>query len=771
MRSIDLFRASKKKPSKPESNTSPKDEKRVILTVIGSSQVSSAIEQSLESIFIELVLVGSGEAAVEYLNKNAVSLVISEINLPLMNGLNLSRKIKEDEALRDVPVLLISDSDEGPDKVMGMETGADDYVTLPINPSELRSRVMALISRNDAGQTGTKSPAVEKEIFEDGILSSGQGAGVDTIPEDEIGLGEPVEISSDVSDSAMGIVEEEFDSPHDAAAQPVEEDVSSPSESEITSVEEMLNPKSPSEPPSPNPLRPEAIQSGTEVEDAAKIIPQDEILTGKSSDNSVQEKEPDQVVDSKPDLDQHDDHAGMLDDIFGGGSSTESLPSVDETESKQEQIEHNILPTSTPIVNSESVAPLEQPPPVPPIEVVATPVLPSPAQTPMPDSAAEHHTQPVQIEGSAQQPPVNPTAAPVSSQETTMAPADIVQTTVPVATPVEPATVAEETLQSQEPIASDGVEQFNEYEIDTAVDHKEIHQSTISHLIELESAIIQGGDYNFTDIINDANKIVASVRNSNYLQIRAISKRDGGDFPVHSINVTIYSVKLATGLKYETKNLVELAVASLLHDIGMLLIPEDIRKAQRKLSPEEISTLKLHPQHGSEYLTKAVQTHLELATFPFLPIVAFQEHERMNGTGYPNSIPGDEIHEYAKIISIIDMYEAVSHPSNYRDEYLAYEALQKVVALKDTHFDVKLLRALVREISIFPIDSVVKLNDGQIGKVIGLEPSHPMRPKLLLLYDSEGNKYKEENELELSKSPFLYVAVPVSEEDMEKLGN
>ncbi|MCH8300059.1 MAG: response regulator, partial [Candidatus Marinimicrobia bacterium] len=558
MRSIDLFRASKKKPSKPESNTSPKDEKRVILTVIGSSQVSSAIEQSLESIFIELVLVGSGEAAVEYLNKNAVSLVISEINLPLMNGLNLSRKIKEDEALRDVPVLLISDSDEGPDKVMGMETGADDYVTLPINPSELRSRVMALISRSDASQTGTEPPAVEKEIFEDGILSSAQGAGVDTIPEDEIGLGEPLEISSDVSDSTEEIVGEEFDSPQEAAAEPVEEEVSSPSESEITSVEEMLNPKSPSDPSSPNPLRPEAIQSSIEVEDATKIIPQDEILTGESSDNSVQEKEPEQV-DPLPDLDQHDDNAGMLDDIFGGTSSTESLPPVDERESRQEQIEHDILPTSAPIVNSEPIAPLEQPPPDPPIEVVSTPVSPSPVPTPTADSAAETPAQTVQINESVQQPPVDPAAVPISSQETTMAPADIVQTTLPVQTPVESATVAEETLQSQEPIASDGVEQFNEYEIDTAVDHKEIHQSTISHLIELESAIIQGSDYNFTDIINDASKIVASVRNSNYLQIRAISKRDGGDFPVHSINVTIYSVKLATGLKYETKKLVELA--------------------------------------------------------------------------------------------------------------------------------------------------------------------------------------------------------------------
>ena len=766
MRSIDLFRSSKSKPSLTETDRIPQNEQKVILAVIGSSQVQSAIELSLESIFIELVFVGSGEAAIEYLNKNNVSLLISEINLPMMNGLNLSRKIKEDETLRDVPVLLISDSGDGPDKVMGTETGADDYVILPINPSELKSRVMALMSRGDASQTGTNPESVENEILEDGILSSGQGAGVSTIPEDEIGLGEPAENRIEDSGPTKGIDEEVIESPPETPPQPVKEEAFSPSASKSPSAEEMLNPASPLETPSLNPLGPEAGQSGMVVEDSNRIVPQDDYKIQEPSDSSisadsVQVNESDRI-ESKPDP-IADDNADMLDDIFGGASSDKPMPPVEETGSLPAQDEPGSLPSSSPIDSRESTVPLEQPPPPPPIEEVVIPA------TPTADPAAPPPLTTTQIEEPLQQPPVLPTAAP--SQKPEVVPADNVIIKAANEIPVEPPATTEGTIQGAEPAATGGIEQSNEYEIDATVDHKEIYQSAISHLINLASAVIEGTAYNFNDIIRDANKIVTSVRQSNYLQIRAMGKRDGSDFPIHSINVTIYSVKLATGLKYESKKLIELAIAALLHDVGMLLIPENIRHAQRKISPDEISILKTHPQHGSEFLNKAVQTQPELAAYAFLPVVVLQEHERINGTGYPNSIPGDEIHEYAKIISIIDMYEAVSHPSNYRDEYLAYEALQKVVALKDSHFDVKLLRALVREISIFPIDSVVKLNDGQIGKVIGLESLHPMRPMLLLLYDADGNKYEEKKELELSKSPFLYVEVPLSEEDVEKLGN
>ena len=75
----------------------------------------------------------------------------------------------------------------------------------------------------------------------------------------------------------------------------------------------------------------------------------------------------------------------------------------------------------------------------------------------------------------------------------------------------------------------------------------------------------------------------------------------------------------------------------------------------------------------------------------------------------------------------------------------------------------------MREISVFPIDSIVRLNNGDIGKVIGLDSSHPMRPKLDLLCNADGVPYDEGKEIELAKSPFLYVETPVSEEEFEKL--
>ncbi len=767
MRSIDLFRASKGKSSLPVADSESNSSQRVILAVISSSQVQIAVEQSLDTVFIELIFVGSGEAAVEYLNKNSVSLVISEINLPMMNGLNLSRRIKENESLRDIPVLLISDSNEGPDRVLGMETGADDYVTLPINPSELRSRVMALTSRRDANRAENQHLSESKEIFNDGILGSEQKAGVESIPEDEIGLGESTK-------NAPEIAKYEPDS-SEAMSEPVQESDRKPIEetepttgTEPLSTEEMLNPSLASETPSSTPVMPDEVQPGTDsdVTDSINKLDDSQIpesVEESSKEENLHENDLNQI-ESKPDIINTDESASMLDEIFGGASAKEELPQTSGTEVREAIVEPDTQPSEPPPVEGDkfSSEPIDNR--QPPLQTEQN-IPQAPLEEILPPAAFPQMTEPVQ------QPPEIPATSVVGDKSETVVPADAVQAATTNETPIEPPVIPADTTKPAEPAPDENSEIFNEYKIDSADDNKEIYQSAITHLKELEEAVIGGYDYNYTNLVRDPSKIVASVRQSNYLQIRAMGKRDGSDFPVHSLNVTVYSVKLATGLKYETKKLIELAMAALLHDVGMLLIPEDIRHAQRRLTPEEISTLKNHPQYGSDFLTKAVQTHSELAPFTFLPIVALQEHERMNGTGYPNSLPGDEIHEYAKIVSIIDMYEPVSHTANYRDEYLAYEALQKVVALKDTHFDVKLLRALVREISIFPIDSIIKLNDGQIGRVIGLEPSHPMRPKLLLLYDAEGNKYEEEKEIELSKSPFLYVETPIPEDEFEKLPN
>jgi len=201
MRSIDLFRSSGSAPSETEEKQNILEKAKGILAVVGDSQIQSTIEQSLESIGLEIIFVTSGEAADDFLNKRSAELVISEIDLPIMNGLTLARRIKEDAALGDVPVLLISDSSDGPDKVMGMETGADDYITLPINPSDLRSRVMALLSRTKNEPENESVPDLDEVVEpEDSPEETVIGAGAQSIPVDELGLEDADEESAETPD-------------------------------------------------------------------------------------------------------------------------------------------------------------------------------------------------------------------------------------------------------------------------------------------------------------------------------------------------------------------------------------------------------------------------------------------------------------------------------------------------------------------------------------------------------------------------------------------
>jgi len=511
----------------------------------------------------------------------------------------------------------------------------------------------------------------------------------------------------------------------------------------------------------------ETIQTG-EVEDSNDPIEAEAEIIEKA-----------EVADSSPDIKPQTETPvptavndprteSMIDDIFGS-SAGDSNVTQENMEEAPPQAEASHAETTNAAQNAEVSPSPESPSPAQPIVPPETAIPPENVSPMTIPADIPSQVQPQQTAETIPQQPITP---PQPIETNTLIPADQQLVQAPPAIP--PPAPIQHTPQVAPPVpAETGVPQIDinemalvEYDYNLRVDDSEVYQTTISDLKELETHVINSDRFAYNNLILDAKKIVSSVQQSNYLHIKAIGRREAHDFPVHSINVAIFSVKLAKGVKYENKLLTELALSALLHDVGMLLLPEGIRHAQNKLTDEEFATLRTHPNIGGEYIGRALQTNPELVQYGFLPSVVQQEHERHDGTGYPNGIAGDKIHDYAKIISIIDMYEAVSHPSTYRDEYLAYEALQKVVALKDTYFDVKFLRAMVREISVFPLESLVRLNNGDIGQVTELDNSHPMRPKLKILYNSDGEKYPEEKVIELSKSPFLYIETPITEEEL-----
>ena len=113
-----------------------------------------------------------------------------------------------------------------------------------------------------------------------------------------------------------------------------------------------------------------------------------------------------------------------------------------------------------------------------------------------------------------------------------------------------------------------------------------------------------------------------------------------------------------------------------------------------------------------------------------------------------------------------DIYEAFSHPRTFRKTFIAYEALQKVIELRGEFFPPKIIKALMNEISIFPLGSYVQLNTGEIGRVVSTNADQLLRPVLLLLYNHDGTRKRQPVRADLTESPLLYVAKPIYDEEL-----
>lgn len=228
----------------------------------------------------------------------------------------------------------------------------------------------------------------------------------------------------------------------------------------------------------------------------------------------------------------------------------------------------------------------------------------------------------------------------------------------------------------------------------------------------------------------------------------------------HSVNVAILSIKVSLGLDYERDKLIDLGVAALLHDVGMVKVME-IAKLPRRLTPREYEKIKKHPIYGKEILEKvrdisksAIQT-------------AYQQHERFRGQGYPEGIRAYKINGYAQIVGLVDVYEALTHPRVYRKRFPPHEAMRMIVDSSRDLFSLHIIKELMRELGTYPIGSIVRLDSREIGRVIGANKCFPLRPRILILFDRDGQRLKEPKEVDLVKSGLLHIVEPIDEEKLE----
>jgi HD-GYP domain-containing protein (c-di-GMP phosphodiesterase class II) len=218
----------------------------------------------------------------------------------------------------------------------------------------------------------------------------------------------------------------------------------------------------------------------------------------------------------------------------------------------------------------------------------------------------------------------------------------------------------------------------------------------------------------------------------------------------HVVNVCILAVDLGLGLSFEPSRLNELGTAGFLHDIGEIKYLDIINK-DGKLTSNEYIKVKEHPQKSVDILSRF---NKELS-IKIIDAVR-QEHERVDGSGYPSGLKDEQINEYAKIIGLADVYEAMTHQRTYRGRYTSWEAIKEILGNKNA-FDARIIKILIERIGIFPVGTFVRLNTKEIASVIKDNKKIPLRPVVNIILDASGKKLEEPKQVDLSENSVIYI--------------
>jgi HD-GYP domain-containing protein (c-di-GMP phosphodiesterase class II) len=205
------------------------------------------------------------------------------------------------------------------------------------------------------------------------------------------------------------------------------------------------------------------------------------------------------------------------------------------------------------------------------------------------------------------------------------------------------------------------------------------------------------------------------------VQKNTLSNPNDNYLASHAVKTTIISIIIGLYLKLPNYRLIELGVAALLHEIGMIKLPPQIYLSKRSLQPQERKAILTHPVLGFNLLKSF--------DFPLtINLAALEHHERENGSGYPQKLTTDKISLYAKIIAVACSYEALSSQRPHKEAKDGYTGMVELLKNEGKQYDDTVVRALVFSLSIYPIGLYVLLSSGRKGQVVDVNPENPRYP-------------------------------------------
>jgi putative nucleotidyltransferase with HDIG domain len=224
----------------------------------------------------------------------------------------------------------------------------------------------------------------------------------------------------------------------------------------------------------------------------------------------------------------------------------------------------------------------------------------------------------------------------------------------------------------------------------------------------------------------------AVVQNRSALMaLTALKEYDNYTF-THMVNVSILTMAQARGLGVDGPLLREFGLAALMHDIGKVRTPSEILNKPDKLTDEEFTVMKRHVVDGAEILRSTPEIP------PLAPVVAFEHHLRLDGTGYPHGVSRPTLNLATMLCGIADVYDAMRSQRKYQQAFPSERILAVLQRNDGKQFDQNLIRRFVQLLGIYPVGNLVKLDSGEVAVVLQVHAPDPYRPKVRVLFASEG---------------------------------
>jgi len=296
-------------------------------------------------------------------------------------------------------------------------------------------------------------------------------------------------------------------------------------------------------------------------------------------------------------------------------------------------------------------------------------------------------------------------------------------------------------------------------EITAKVEEKSIntlYDDGVNMLEDVFTKVRNGAGYDRHKILGTVDRLIEKVKENKNEAIQEVTVEHTGKY-LYTLGVSVAILSIVTGISlgFDKNRLVPLATGALLHDIGMVRVPTYITDKKDTLTQEEYNRIKTHPIYGYRIIIKELDLGNDVAT------VVLQHHEAYDGSGYPRRLKGKDISVYARIVNICDVYVAMTRKRSYREEHLSYQAMKSILAGSSRKFDPDLVRVFLSNMAIYPVGSVVQLNNGVIGVVVSANSQLPLRPKISVLIDEFGDRVSSERIIDLQEAKNLFIKKPL----------